>query len=58
METERTLLRHWNSSDAPRLFELAKDKEIGPNCGWNPHRDVKESAVSYTHLTLPTILRV
>lgn len=43
METERTLLRHWNSSDAPRLFELAKDKEIGPNCGWNPHRDVKES---------------
>lgn len=43
METERTILRHWQSADAPRLFELASDEDIGPNCGWNPHKSINES---------------
>ncbi len=39
----RLFLRPWQKDDAEALFLLAKDPEVGPRCGWLPHRDVKES---------------
>lgn len=43
METERLILRHWQESDVEALYELAKDEHVGPDCGWNPHKDIAES---------------
>ena len=37
METKRCVLRHWKIEDAPRLYDLAKDPDIGPRAGWLPH---------------------
>lgn len=43
METDRLLLRPWQESDLEALYELAKDPRVGPDCGWNPHKDLSES---------------
>ena len=43
METDRLLLRPWSIEDYEQLYKLAKDKEVGPDCGWNPHKDETES---------------
>ena len=43
METKRCLLRHWKIEDALRLYDLAKDPDIGPRAGWPPHQSVEES---------------
>ena len=43
METKRCLLRHWKVEDALRLYDLAKDPDIGPRAGWPPHQSVEES---------------
>ncbi len=43
LETERLILRPWKKEDLQSLYELAKDPHIGPPCGWNPHKDIKES---------------
>lgn len=43
LETERLILRPWNTEDLQSLYELAKDSHVGPPCGWNPHKDLKES---------------
>lgn len=43
LETERLLLRPWEEGDLEALYELAKDPEVGPRCGWKPHKDVEES---------------
>ncbi len=43
METERLTLRPWRESDYIQLYELAKDSQVGPDCGWHPHKDIKES---------------
>ena len=43
METKRCVLRHWKIEDAPRLYDLAKDPDIGPRAGWLPHKNVEES---------------
>ena len=43
LETKRLILRNWKSEDKDSLYELAKDHEIGPRCGWLPHKDVNES---------------
>lgn len=37
IETERLVLRAWKDADAPALFALARDPEIGPRAGWPPH---------------------
>lgn len=44
LKTNRLVLRPWKMEDAPALYELAKDPEIGPKAGWLPHRSVNESA--------------
>lgn len=43
IETKRLILRHWEDSDAPKLFEMAKDPLVGPAAGWKPHSSVEES---------------
>lgn len=43
LETERLILRPWELEDAEALYELAKDTEVGPACGWPPHTSVDES---------------
>lgn len=43
LETKRLLLRPWEEGDLEELFELAKDPEVGPRCGWKPHKDLEES---------------
>lgn len=43
LRTERITLRRWRESDAESLFEYAKDPDVGPITGWQPHRSVEES---------------
>ena len=43
IETERLRLRPWTDADAPALFELAREPELGYGAGWQPHRSVEES---------------
>lgn len=43
LETARMILRPFKESDAPALFEYAKDERIGPIAGWPPHNSVAES---------------
>lgn len=42
-KTERLILRRWRNEDAESLYEYAKDPDVGPIAGWQPHRSVKES---------------
>lgn len=44
IETERLILRPWCASDAPDLYEYAKDPRVGPRAGWPCHTDVEDSA--------------
>ncbi|WP_040213058.1 GNAT family N-acetyltransferase [Clostridium polynesiense] len=39
LETERLLLRLWSMQDADDLYEYAKNPNVGPNAGWEPHKD-------------------
>ena len=43
LKTERLILRPWKESDAEDLYKYAKDPDIGPIAGWNPHKNVDES---------------
>ncbi len=43
METKRLLLRPWNKDDYKQLYKLASNKDVGPDCGWYPHKDEEES---------------
>ena len=43
LETERLILRRWEESDAERLYQYAKDPDVGPIAGWPPHQSVDES---------------
>lgn len=43
LETERLLLRPWRDSDAEDLYEYAKDPDVGPVAGWQPHKSVEDS---------------
>lgn len=43
IETERLILRPWRESDAPNLYEYAKDPDVGPSAGWKPHESLEES---------------
>jgi RimJ/RimL family protein N-acetyltransferase len=41
--TERLLLREWKVTDYKDLYEYAKSELVGPNAGWQPHKDEEES---------------
>lgn len=42
-ETERLIIRPWKIDDAKNLYEYAKDPEVGPSAGWQPHKNINES---------------
>ena len=42
LETARLLLTPWREEDAEALYALASDPDIGPMCGWEPHRSVED----------------
>lgn len=42
-ETERTILRPWEESDAEECFKYAKDPLVGPICGWPVHTSIEQS---------------
>lgn len=42
-ETERLLLRLCRLEDAEDVFAYAKDPEVGPNAGWQPHQSIEET---------------
>ena len=44
IETDRLALRPWDERDAAALFHWARDPEVGPRAGWEPHASVEESA--------------
>lgn len=41
LETERLILRPWRVDDVDDFYEYAKNPNVGPNAGWQPH-DSKE----------------
>jgi len=43
LETERLILRPWNTEDAEDFYEYAKHPEVGLNGGWPPHTSREES---------------
>lgn len=43
IETDRLLLRKWESRDAESLYEFAKDPDVGPIAGWPQHQNIEES---------------
>lgn len=43
LETPRLLLRPWRETDAPALYEYARNPVIGTAAGWPPHTSVDES---------------
>ena len=43
MVTDRLYFRRWTEEDAEILFAYASDPDIGPICGWRPHKDIDES---------------
>lgn len=43
LETNRLLLRPWESADAEALYRYARDARVGPIAGWSPHASVEES---------------
>ena len=43
LQTKRLILRPWREEDAQNLYEYAKDEEVGPPAGWQPHTSVENS---------------
>ena len=43
LETDRLRLRPWEETDAPSLYECAKDPRVGPAAGWSAHPDAEHS---------------
>ena len=43
IEGERIVMRRWKVDDAPELYRIASDAEVGPMAGWLPHRTEDES---------------
>ena len=43
LQTDRLILRKWAETDADSLYEYAKDPDVGPIAGWQPHKSRKES---------------
>ena len=42
-QTKRLILRKWTEADADSLYEYAKDPDVGPAAGWQPHGSREES---------------
>ena len=51
IDTPRLHLRPWDDTDAPALYELARDPRIGMLCGWTPYEHIDDA-----HEALSTFL--
>jgi [ribosomal protein S5]-alanine N-acetyltransferase len=43
LETERMILRPWKIEDLNDFYEYARNPNVGPNAGWEPHKDKEVS---------------
>lgn len=43
MESKRLIIRAFQEEDATRLYELAKDSDVGIHAGWPPHKSIEDS---------------
>ncbi|MEG1254934.1 GNAT family protein [Clostridium sp.] len=43
LETERLILRPWRLADLDDFYEYAKNTNVGPNAGWQPHENKEKS---------------
>jgi [ribosomal protein S5]-alanine N-acetyltransferase len=43
LETERMILRPWRMEDLEDFYEYAENPNVGPNAGWEPHKDKEVS---------------
>lgn len=50
LETQRLVLRGWKRRDAGALYAYARNPGVGPNAGWKPHADVRESRMIITQM--------
>lgn len=39
LETSRMILRPWKIDDLDDFYEYAQSANVGPNAGWEPHKD-------------------
>lgn len=56
LETERLKLEKWSKKDAEGLFAYAKNPNVGPNAGWKPHENIKESMTIIKKIFLTNIV--
>lgn len=52
LESARLLLRPWEMHDAPKLYEMAKDPDIGIRCGWRTHTSLEHSRFILRHVLM------
>lgn len=50
LQTQRLVLRGWKRHDAAALYAYAKNPNVGPNAGWKPHADTRESRMIITQM--------
>jgi len=43
LQTKRLILRGWQENDADSLYKYAKNPNIGPIAGWQPHTSIENS---------------
>lgn len=43
LETERLILRKWKEEDLEDFYAYAKNPNVGPRAGWEPHKDLETS---------------
>ncbi|MDF2686554.1 MAG: hypothetical protein K0S55_1736 [Clostridia bacterium] len=43
LETERLILRSFNENDIDDFHEYCRNPNVGPNAGWEPHKDKEAS---------------
>lgn len=43
LETERLILRTVRLHDAGDIYEFSKNPNVGPNAGWKPHKNKRDS---------------
>lgn len=59
LRTERLILRPWQASDAPSLYQYASDERVGPIGGWPTHTSVAQSVeVIQTVFSQPEVYAV
>ena len=43
LQTKRLILRSWQENDADSLYKYARNPNIGPIAGWQPHTSIENS---------------